>query len=92
VAGSRDSETRALMVAVLGMILNVHDCFWRGLLDFPCLRKRGRERRIGNKRTDLLVLELYQIRVVDYDLILFIFACFEELGQSKPLTSHLLIS
>lgn len=79
VSGSRDKETSALMVAVLGIILNVHDCVPSAIV--PLVREAS--------VSHLLVLELNQIPVVLDDLVALVFARLEKLGQGKPLPGHL---
>ena len=69
VAGSSESDTRALIVAVLGMSLNVHD-----------YRPSVKAIDAVSVVTDLFVLELDQVSVVLDDLVALVLAGLEELG------------
>ena len=68
------------MVAVLGMILKVHDYSRRASQRDAKRKKSSREKRQG---------ELDQTRLVLDDLVSLSFAPVEQLGQSKPLPRHL---
>ena len=81
VDGSRERETRALMVAVFGIILKVQD-FQQGVS--LTMRGAGREGRIH-----LLISKLNQAGLVLYNLVSFVLAIVEQLWEREPLPRHL---
>lgn len=80
VSGSSDSETRPVMVAVLGMMRKVQDC--------EALLATCSQRPLA-AYTNLLVLKLDKVPLVLDHLIPFVHARLEQLGQREPLPSHL---
>lgn len=93
VSGSSESETSALIVAVLGIILNVHDFRINMLVLFLFfLFKSGlvsNYERGGRDCTDLFIPKLNQPFFILHNLIPLIHTFLEQLGQSQPLPSHL---
>lgn len=88
VAGSSESETSALIVAVFGIILKVQDYLIRQFKYFRLSHAKWNPHEREDK-THLLILKLYQIRLILNNLIPLILTRLEKLRQRKPLPRHL---
>ena len=87
VSVSRERETRALMVAVLGVSLKLHDLSSRNVNNAMAVGWKGQGER---GKAYLLIDKLNQTRLILHNLISLIPTILKQLRQRKPLPRHLI--